>query len=144
DGHVVNSVTGIDIPGVAVNLIRAGLVTYSATTDAEGRFRIGAVEAGIYTANYTARGFWAIPSFLVDEVFGREWGRGCMTERGGRPFLVADGGDRVRLEVKLPPLGKISGRVLDDVGEPVPNASLYFHWGENWLCKAPSCIGVSR
>ena len=57
DGHVVNSVTGIDIPGVAVNLIRAGLVTYSATTDAEGRFRIGAVEAGIYTANYTARGF---------------------------------------------------------------------------------------
>jgi hypothetical protein len=24
DGHVVNSVTGIDIPGVAVNLVRAG------------------------------------------------------------------------------------------------------------------------
>lgn len=144
DGHVVNSVTGVDIPGVAVNLVRAGLVAYSAATDADGRFRIEAVQAGIYTANYTARGFWPIPNFLVDEDFERECGRCFMTERGAQPFLVAGGGEPVRLEVKMAPLGKISGRVLDDVGEPVPNASLQFHWGENWLCKMPSCIGVSR
>jgi uncharacterized GH25 family protein len=144
DGHVVNSVTGVDIPGVAVNLVRAGQVAYSATTDAEGRFRIEAVEAGVYTANYTARGFWPMPNFLVDEDFERECGRCFLAERGGQPFQVTAGGDPVRLEVKMPPLGKISGRVLDDVGEPVPNASLQFHWGENWLCKMPSCIGISR
>ncbi len=69
DGHVVNSVTGIDIPGVAVNLVQAGNVAYSATTDSQGHFRIEAVEAGTYTANYTARGFWPIPNFLVDEDF---------------------------------------------------------------------------
>jgi hypothetical protein len=63
DGHVVNSVTSIDIPGVAVNLVRAGQVAYSATTNSEGHFRIEAVEAGIYTANYTARGFSPIPNF---------------------------------------------------------------------------------
>ena len=32
DGHVVNSVTGADIPGVDVKLIQAGEVAYSATT----------------------------------------------------------------------------------------------------------------
>jgi hypothetical protein len=42
------------------------------------------------------------------------------------------------------PLGKISGRVLDDAGRPVPNASLHFYWGDNWLCNMPSCAGISR
>ncbi len=144
DGHVVDSVTGIDVPGVAVNLVRDEQVAYSGTTDAEGRFRIEAVAAGIYTANYTARGFWPIPNFLVDEDFERECGRCFLTERGGQPFLVAAGSDPVRLEVKMSPLGKISGRVLDDLGQPVPNAGLQLHWGENWLCRMPSCIGVSR
>jgi 5-hydroxyisourate hydrolase-like protein (transthyretin family) len=64
DGHVVNSVSGIDIPGVAVNLVRAGEVAYSVTTDSQGRFRIEAVEAATYTVNYTARGFWPMPNFL--------------------------------------------------------------------------------
>src|SRR5262249_15175281 len=119
-------------------------IAYSATTDSHGHFRIDAVEAGIYTANYTARGFSPIPNFLVDEGFERERGRIFLTERGGQPVQVSAGDDAVRPEVKRPPLGKISGRVLDDVGEPVPNASLQFHWGENWLCKMPSCIGISR
>jgi hypothetical protein len=144
DGHVVNSVTGIDIPGVAVNLVQAGKVAYSATTDSRGHFRIEAVETGAYTANYTARGFWPIPNFLVDEDFERECGRCFLVERGGQPFQVTAGGDPVRLEVKMPPVGKVSGRVLDYLEEPVPNASLQLRWGENWLCKMPSCIGIFR
>ncbi|HXB74938.1 MAG TPA: carboxypeptidase-like regulatory domain-containing protein [Candidatus Acidoferrales bacterium] len=144
DGHVVNSVSGIDIPGVAVNLVQAGEVAYTATTDSQGHFRIEAVKAGTYTANYTARGFWPIPNFLVDEDFERECGQCFLVERGGRPFQVTAGGDPVRLEVKMPPIGKISGRVLDYVKEPVPNASLQLLWGESWLCKMPSCTGISR
>src|SRR6266550_4129629 len=88
DGHVVNSVTGIDLPGVAVNLVQAGKVAHSATTDSQGHFRIEAVEAGAYTANYTARGFWPIPNFLLDEDFERECGRCFLVERGGQPFQV--------------------------------------------------------
>jgi len=144
DGHVVNSVTGFDIPGVAVNLVRAGQVAYSATTDSQGHFRIEPVEAGIYTANYTARGFWSIPNFLLDEDFERECGRCFLAERGAQPFPVTAGGGPVRLEVKMPPRGTISGRVLDYAGEPVPNAGLQFYWGENWVCKMPSCSGISR
>ena len=143
DGHIVNSVTGIDIPGAAVSLILDGKVAYSATTDSRGHFRIEAVEAGAYTAAYTARGFWPIPNFLVDENFERECGRCFLAERGGQPFQVAAGGT-VRLEVKMPPIGKISGRVLDYVGEPVPNATLELHSGENWFCKLPSCSGLFR
>jgi len=137
DGHVVNSVTGIDISGVGVNLIRDGQVAYSATTDDKGCFQIEAVEGGIYTAHYTARGFWSIPNFFVDELFELQCGRpGCFRlERGDQPFQVTAGGDPVRLDVKMPPLGKISGRVLDGLGEPVANARLQLHWGENWLCK---------
>jgi uncharacterized GH25 family protein len=143
DGHVVNSLTGIDIPGVAVNLIQAGDVAYSATTDSQGHFRIEAVKAGAYTASYLARGFWPIPNLFVDEDFERKCGRCFQVERGGQPFQVS-AGDPVRLEIKMAPIGKISGRVLDYLDEPVPNASLQLHWGENWFCKMPSCSGISR
>jgi hypothetical protein len=144
DGHVVNSVTGIDIPGVTVNLIQAGEVAYSTTTDSQGHFRIEAVKAGAYTASYLARGFWPIPNLFVDEDFERECGRCFLVERGGQPFQVTAGGDPVRLEVKVAPMGKISGRVLDYLEEPVPNASVQLHWGESWFCKMPSCSGISR
>lgn len=144
DGHVVNSVTGADIPGVAVNLVRAGEVAYSATTDSEGHFRIEAVKAGAYTASYLARGFWPIPNLFLDEDFERECGRCFLVERGDQPFQATAGGDPVRLEVKMPPIGKISGRVLDYLEEPVPNASIQLHWGESWFCKMPSCSGISR
>jgi Carboxypeptidase regulatory-like domain len=117
DGHVVNSVTGIDIPGVAVNLVQAGQVAYSATTDSQGHFRIEAVEAGACTANYTARGFWPIPNFLMDENFEPECVRCFLVERGSQPFQVTAGGDPVRLEVRMPPIGRISGKVLDYRGQ---------------------------
>jgi hypothetical protein len=144
DGHVVNSVTGIGVAGVAVNLIRADKVAYSAATDSQGHFRIDKVEAGSYIATYTARGFWPIPNLLVDEDFERECGRCFLTERGGQPFEVAAGGDPVSLEVRLPPIGKISGRVLDPAGQPVSNAGILLHWGDSWLCKPSSCSGISR
>ena len=144
EGHVVNAVTGVDIAGGSVNLVRRGLVAYSATSDSQGRFRIEKVEAGTYTAQYTARGYFPVPNFLVDEDFERECGVCFLKERGGRPFEVNGGIDPVRLEMKLPPLARVSGRVLDSTGEPVSGAAVQLHWGENWLCSMPSCSGISR
>src|ERR1043165_3769033 len=97
EGRVFNAVNGVDVPGVIVNLIQAGEVAYSATTGVEGRFRIAAVKPGAYTAHYSARGFWSVPNFLVDEDFERECGRCFLAERGGLPFQVAAGDDSVRL-----------------------------------------------
>jgi hypothetical protein len=144
DGRVVNAVTGIGVPHAAVNFIRADEVAYSATTDSQGHFRIDTVGPGSYMATYTARGYWPIPNYLVDEDFERQCGRCFMAERGGQPFQVTAGGDPVRLEVKMSPIGKIAGRVLDDVGQPVANAGILLHWGDSWLCELPLCTGIFR
>jgi hypothetical protein len=142
EGHIVNALTGVDIPAATVNLVAAGTVAYSAVTDDRGHFRIPAVKPGLYTANYTARGFTPIPNFAIDENFERECGHCFLKERGGEPFQINDDIVPPHLEVKLSPLAGISGRVLDESGLPVPHARVQFHWGENWLCSIPSCLGV--
>jgi len=123
EGHVVSSTTGAGIPDVAVSLLQAGGTAYRATTDSQGRFRIEAVKNGTYTAIYAARGSCRVPNFGI-----------------GPPFPVAAGGDVVHLEAKCQPMGKLSGRVLDAAGKPVPNASLWLRWAESW-CRLPACVG---
>jgi hypothetical protein len=84
-GHVVNSVTGADIPGVVVNLVRAGETAYSTTTDSQGHFRIEAVKAALYTASYKAPGFFPIPNFATDGLFELvNCGRCFLPERATR------------------------------------------------------------
>jgi uncharacterized GH25 family protein len=129
EGRVVNSATGAGIAGVDVNLVQGGITAYSATTDSQGRFRIEAVKDGTYIAHYKAPSFWPVPGFLGT---------------GSQPlFRVALGSDPVHLETKLQPIGKISGRVLDAAGKPVPNAGLWLHW-ENSQCRMPMCVGFAH
>jgi hypothetical protein len=106
DGHVVNAVTGVGIPEVAVSLMQQEHLAYSATTDAEGRFQIAGVQAGTYTATYRAHSTLPVPNDFLP---------------GSPPFSV-DSGSPVHLDAKLPPPGKLSGRVLDLTGAPVPAA----------------------
>jgi hypothetical protein len=54
------------------------------------------------------------------------------------PFSVASGGEPARLEVKMEPLGKLAGRVLDVSGKPVPGASLWLVGEDRW-CMPPKC-----
>jgi len=86
-----------------VNLNQPGQDGYSATTDAQGRFRIEDVKEGSYSAMYNVRDFQRFP---------------------GPPeqIKVAKGAEPVQLELKLIPAGSISGRVLDGAGKPVPKA----------------------
>jgi hypothetical protein len=127
EGQVVNSATGVGISGVAVSLVQSGKIAYSATTDLQGRFRIEAVRDGTYTANYSVRSFWPVPSWF---------------DHGNQPsFQVASAGEPVHLNAKLQQIGKLSGRVLDAAGTPVPNASLWLVWGASWCslpCASPS------
>ncbi len=133
EGHVVNSVTGAGIAGVGVRLFPAGVMAgprlYSGTTDAQGRFRIDGVKDGAYTVFYNARGFWNFPGIFDGSP-------------AQPPFQVTSGGDPVRLEVRLPPIGKISGRVLDGADKPVPNAGVVLRW-ESWACTLPVCVGFA-
>jgi hypothetical protein len=111
-----------DSPG---RLSDAGKV-YSTATDAEGHFRIEGVEDGAYSPRYVATGFAPIPE------------AGSLTP----PFPVVAGGEPVRLEIKMQPLGKLFGRVLDAAGKPVPNATLWLV-GESKWCMPPTCSPLS-
>jgi hypothetical protein len=107
DGRVVNSATGAGITGVTVTLMQDEHIAYTATTDTQGRFQIEDVKEGVYAPRYRQPGGFLVPSELLP----------------GSPTLQvsADSGP-VHLEVKLPPMGKLFGRVLDPAGAPVPDA----------------------
>lgn len=132
EGHVVNSATGAALPGVSVILGRNAdhpELIYRATTDDQGRFRIDGVEDGVYTAFYQARGFWMVP-FAIDP-------------SSVPAFAVATGAQPVRLEAQMQPVPKLSGRVLDPLGVPVPNANVWvLEVGHG--CGRPACLNVVK
>jgi hypothetical protein len=131
EGRVFNATTASPIAGARVRLFvgsgAAREAGYSATTDAEGRFRFASIPDGVYNALYSAPGFLPSP-YPGDSL---------------PPFSVASGGDPVRLEAKLQPMSKISGRVLDASGKAVPNARLWLVW-EDQACKPPTCFAMHQ
>jgi hypothetical protein len=82
----------------------------STTTDDEGRFRFDAVPAGKYRLQGQARGFQAA-TYLQHEQFDTA----IVTGAG----LATDA-----LVLELTPLARISGRILDEAGDPVAGASV--------------------
>jgi protocatechuate 3,4-dioxygenase beta subunit len=106
EGRVVNTATGNGVPDVSVGLLAMGQTAYRATTDAAGRFRIEAVQDGWYTPYYKSANFRP-------------------AHDGAAPaFRVTAGPAPVHLEYEMVPIARLSGRVLDGAGNPVPKASL--------------------
>jgi hypothetical protein len=121
EGRVISSATGVGIAGAMVRL-RAGEAHYSTRSDAQGNFRLDGVEDGAYDAVCTAVGFNAFP------------GPGA-----GAPHVqVSTGGQPVHLEIKMDPVSRISGRVLDAAGKPVPGADVWLLRGSHG-CDWPNC-----
>jgi hypothetical protein len=106
EGSVLNSKTFAPVGGVSVTITAKGRVAYQTTTDLQGAFHIDGVKPGSYTANFSHSAF-----------IGSEPGDPAL-----RPFTVTS--DPVRLEVKLKPLGKVGGRVVDANGDPVASADV--------------------
>jgi hypothetical protein len=109
DGQVVNSVTGDGIMAVTVTLMQQEHTAYTATTDGHGRFQIDGVKDGVYTPRYRRNAIFIPPPELLP---------------AGAAFQVSGEGSAVHLEARLPPAGKLSGRVLDAGGAPIPGAIL--------------------
>jgi Carboxypeptidase regulatory-like domain len=106
EGSVFDAATGAGIGGVKVELLKGATAFYETTTDGGGRFRMDNVREGDYAARYQSPDYWltAGPSDY-------------------RPFHVAEGSP-VKLEARLMPWSKISGRVVDGRGNVVANARL--------------------
>jgi protocatechuate 3,4-dioxygenase beta subunit len=115
EGAVTHALTGDPVRKCKVTLrgnSGVGDNSRSAMTDAEGRFRFENLEAGRYRLSAEKSGF-------VNQEFGaRTFGRPGST-------LTLDKGMQLKnLSLKITPQGVISGKVIDDEGDPVTSASV--------------------
>ena len=104
EGTIVNSATGAGIAGIGVNLeqVTTGAYrVYQARSDAEGHYRLENVQDGVYRVIYASNDY-----ALADS-------------REAQQIRIA-AGEKVRLEARMLPLPRVSGRVLDGRGNPVP------------------------
>jgi hypothetical protein len=121
DGRVVNALTGTAIPGARITLFQNGEPVHRSEADARGGFQFESVQTGVYEARYRAPHFSPVPA-LGEPM----------------PHVQVRAGEPLHLEIKLQPLAKISGRVMDPAGKAVPKADI---WAvRDWsLCKPPAC-----
>lgn len=109
-GHVTNSLTGEPIKKAAVHLrptnVKPGAGTvqgYVSTSEADGRFEFEAIPAGDY--------------LLMGDRSGYQF-------RSGTKVTLRPGQQVTDLTVKLTPQAVISGKVVDEDGDPVGNGNV--------------------
>ena len=115
-GHLFSSAGNTPLRKGTVVLARTerspgGLMTtYSGTTDSSGAFTIAGVEPGRYRATASRNGY-------VGSTYGA---RG--PDRPGTTLTLSRGQTAKDIDFHLVQQGVITGRILDEDGEPVPNA----------------------
>jgi protocatechuate 3,4-dioxygenase beta subunit len=87
---------------------------YAATTDAQGEFHMENVEPATYRLTIERQGF------LSQEYGSRN------RSRMGTPITLKAGQEMSSIEIKLTPQAVITGRVLDEDGDPLSRASVQF------------------
>ncbi len=116
EGQVVNAITGEPLKKVMLvltpNQQRGDSTLYSATSDASGQFTITNITPGSYRLSSERTGFvrgsYGSPSPM----------------RPGTTLTLSSGQELKLSIFKLQPHGVISGRVLDEDGEPVANVQI--------------------
>jgi hypothetical protein len=112
-GRVVAADTGQPLRKAFVRAtspdIREGRV---ASTDAEGRYELKELPAGRYTLN-ASKGSFVSLSFGQIRPF-----------EPGKPLEIADGQTLEKVDFTLPRGGIITGRIVDEFGEPVADAQV--------------------
>jgi Carboxypeptidase regulatory-like domain len=106
EGSVFNAATGTAASGVKVELLKGTTPFYETTSDGGGRFRFDNIKEGDYSVRYQS------PDYFL-----------TAGPTDYRPFPVA-AGSPVKLEARLMPWSKISGRVVDSRGNAVAKAEL--------------------
>ena len=136
-GQVVNAKTGAPLRKASIRLtpvMTGGQVAgapqpsiRSADTDDQGRFSFSGLDAGKYRLAAERQGF-------LRQSYGERKYSG-----GGTPVLVADGQEVKGLLFRLNPQGVITGKVLDEDGEPLANVQvramryLYANGKRQWM-----------
>ncbi len=98
--------TGIFMSGPYAMMGPNGPQNYNAVTDATGKFHIDNVPAGMVTAMAVAEGY------------------NIMRNMPGKPVQLDAGQQLTGIEIKLAPLGVITGKVVDEDGEPIAGVNV--------------------
>jgi protocatechuate 3,4-dioxygenase beta subunit len=110
EGQVLDALTGVPIRKAVLTLrkIADDSRAAEADTDTSGRFRFTGVPPGEYTLAAAARGY-----LILDRDSARQ------PRREGTLFALAPAQNLSGLVLRLTPFGAISGRIVDDDGDPV-------------------------
>jgi hypothetical protein len=109
-GHIIAADTGRPLRRATVRLqgqMIGGART--TTTDQDGRFEFTDLPASRYIVNASRTGYVAM-------AYGQK-----RPNASGQPVDVREGATVDRIDISLPAAGVITGRVLDEMGEPVDN-----------------------
>jgi hypothetical protein len=115
EGTVVNAITGEPLKKVHLTLLplnKPNAFPYGANTDAAGHFLMEELDPGRYSFSASRNGF-ITQSYSPDGSLRR-----------ATPLTLAPGQELKQLVFKLTPQGVISGRVLDEDGEPLDDVSV--------------------
>ena len=125
-GTVIDSATGQVVAKAAVVLRVVSPSSdkdesKSATTDPTGHYELPDIRPGEYYLSVSKTGY-------LNGGYGRRLGR-----NGGTPISVSEGKSLAGMDIKIQRGAVISGRVLDEDGEPFPNVQVmalqYLHMG---------------
>jgi hypothetical protein len=114
EGRILNSATGEPVSGVTLSLIRQGPDPDHRTeeSDSSGWFTFEALEPGSYTLLVAKAGF------------AQEDSKMRSSSPAGTFLRLAAESDLKDVNFKLIPLSTLTGKVVDDEGEPVAGASV--------------------
>lgn len=115
EGHAVNALTGEPLKKAQITMNNLGgrsNTTPGAVTDAGGRFVIESIDPGRYNISAERNGF-------VRFQYGARGPR-----RLGTPLTLSPGQHTRDLVLRLTPQGVITGKIVDEDGEPVESAQI--------------------
>jgi hypothetical protein len=95
-----------------VNISNSDIGGKTAVTDAQGRYEFRDLPAGRFTLSASKPGF-----------LDTKYGQSRPSERG-RPIELAEGQTLDKIDVALPRGGAISGHILDEFGDPIPDVNV--------------------
>ena len=111
-GRIVAAGTGRPLRGARVTVIAPG-VTRSTSTNSRGEYEVKDLPAGRFTIAAARSGYMRL-------LLGQR-----TPDDIGRPLPLVDGQAVEKLDLALPRMGLISGRVVDETGEPVQAARVH-------------------
>ena len=112
-GRVVSADTGKPLRRALIRLSAPGGETRTASTGTSGRYEIKELPAGRYTVRVSRSGYLPL-------TYGQR-----RPGEAGRPLEVSDAEIVEKIDFSMPRMGVITGRVTDEVGEPVAEAQVW-------------------